>query len=66
MKHAGLKPCAECGGAGELRQELRGDEFLHFVVCRDCGTRTLNHKSVARAVKGWNDWNTQSTKEDLK
>ena len=63
MKHAKLKPCAECGGVGELREELWGDEFLHFVVCRDCGARTINHESVARAVKGWNDWNTQFAKE---
>lgn len=63
MKHAKLKPCCDCGVAGELREDLWDDKFRYYVVCPNCGMRTLNHESVARAVKGWNDWNTQFAKE---
>lgn len=54
MTHAKLKPCVGCGGVGELRIDPYQAVPMHYVVCLNCGMRTLNYKSASRAVEVWN------------
>ena len=54
-----LKPCPFCGGKGEIYQaptmlNLKIDDDVYWVQCRNCFGRTGNSYSKIEAINAWN------------
>lgn len=44
--------CPACGGKGSLLVS-NGTELTYYCECDECHLRTLDHKSMAGAVRSW-------------
>ena len=65
MKHAKLKPCADCGGNGYLRVFGRyQNEPTYSVYCLNCIMRTPEYASAEEAVEAWNGRKAEKARED--
>lgn len=51
----GMSTCWSCGSSNvKVEKDNESEKFPFFVVCEDCGERTLNANSESNAKRAWN------------
>lgn len=61
MSKEKLKPCPFCGGEGQIKTEIDGNDLLAYIFCDNCCASTdkfidvdYNGKNIDYAKKAWN------------